>query len=76
MINKNIKKSDLNKNYKIKDERNYGIDLLRVISMIFVLILHCLGHGGILYNTELNSPQYKFVWFIEYVHIVRLTYLH
>lgn len=49
----------------VKTERNYGIDLLRIIAMFFVVILHCLGQGGLLYNTDLNSMQYKFVWFIE-----------
>ena len=27
----------------IKIERNHGIDLLRIVSMFFVVILHCLG---------------------------------
>lgn len=34
-------------------ERNYGIDLLRVISMIGVMALHVLGHGGVLANTKI-----------------------
>lgn len=34
--------------YDISSERNYGIDLLKVISMFFVVILHVLGRGGIL----------------------------
>ena len=29
-------------------QRNYGIDLLRVLSMCFVVVLHALGQGGIL----------------------------
>ena len=28
-------------------QRNYGIDLLRSVSMIMVLTLHILGHGGV-----------------------------
>ncbi len=32
----------------LRQERNYGIDLLRVVSMCFVVILHALGQGGIL----------------------------
>ena len=28
--------------------RNYGIDFLRMISMIMIVMLHTLGHGGIL----------------------------
>lgn len=46
-------------------ERNYGIDLLRIISMLFIIILHCLGNGGVLDNAVVNSSQYKFAWFME-----------
>jgi len=53
------------KNELLKNERNYGIDLLRIVSMSFVVILHCLGQGGILSNAIINSTQYKFSWFIE-----------
>ena len=30
------------------EERNYGIDLLRIVSMMMVVLLHVLGQGGIL----------------------------
>lgn len=30
------------------DSRNYGIDLLRIICMLSVVILHILAHGGVL----------------------------
>ena len=39
---------DLNKPIR---ERNYGIDLLRLVSMFMVVILHVLGAGGILEAT-------------------------
>ena len=44
--------------------RNLGIDILRIISMIGVVFLHVLGHGGIL---KLNhSPaNFSMVWFFE-----------
>ena len=29
-------------------ERNYGIDLLKIVSMFMVVVLHVLRHGGIL----------------------------
>lgn len=32
----------------VSSGRNYGIDLLRVVSMCFVVILHALGQGGVL----------------------------
>ena len=52
---------------EIIDDRNYGIDLLRIIAMFFVVILHCLGHGGVLDNVTINSSQYKLVWLIEII---------
>lgn len=48
-----------------KLERNYGIDVLRILAMFFVVILHSLGHGGVLNNVIVGSLQYKFVWFME-----------
>ena len=49
----------------MKKERNYGIDLLRVISMLFVVILHSLGQGGILNNVVIDSNQYMCGWFLK-----------
>lgn len=46
-------------------QRNYGIDLLRIISMCFVLLLHVLGAGGILNSTEPYSLKYETMWIIE-----------
>lgn len=47
-----------------KTYRNYGIDLLRIVSMIGVVFLHVLGHGGLLYSY--NSPvEFSMVWFLE-----------
>ena len=36
-----------------KSERNYGADLLKIVSMWMIPVLHVLGHGGIL---ELAQP--------------------
>lgn len=52
---------------KKTDNRNYGIDVLRIISMFYVVMLHCLGHGGIIYNATVNSMQYKTSWLIEII---------
>lgn len=46
-------------------ERNYGIDLLRVISMIGVMALHVLGHGGILSNTKILTLNYNIAWLLN-----------
>lgn len=49
----------------MKSERNYGIDLLRIISMLMIIILHILGHGGVLKNTAVLSYRYEAAWFLE-----------
>ncbi len=46
-------------------KRNHGIDLLRIISMIYVLILHTLGLGGILKSLTPGTRQYQVFWFME-----------
>lgn len=48
-----------------KQERNYGIDLLKFISMYMVVQLHVLGCGGILGNCEKFSFNYYVAWFLE-----------
>lgn len=49
----------------ISNKRNYGIDLLRIISMFYVVVLHCLGHGGILDNVCHGTLSFKIAWFME-----------
>lgn len=48
-------------------ERNYGIDILRILAMVMVVTLHILGKGDLLYNEnlELYSIQYKLLWMLE-----------
>ncbi len=48
-----------------KKERNYGIDLLRIVSMFMVVILHVLGEGGVLSNTGSLTLKGELAWFIE-----------
>ena len=41
-------------------KKNQGIELLRIISMIYVMILHCMGKGGVLANaTDRNVLYYS-----------------
>ncbi len=47
------------------NDRNYGIDLLRILSMMGIIILHVLGHGGILDNLDFLSVKYAILWFVE-----------
>lgn len=46
-------------------QRNYGIDFLRIVSMFMVVVLHILGHGGVLKAVPVMSLEYKTVWFVE-----------
>lgn len=48
-------------------EKNYnnGIELLRIFSMFFIVLLHILGNGGILYYTQPLSAKYFISWLIE-----------
>lgn len=50
---------------KLNPNHNYGIDFLRILSMLFVLLLHILKHGGILGNLEKFSLGYNIAWFVE-----------
>lgn len=47
VVNK-MKYEVMNSSLAVKSGRNYGIDLLRFISMVFVVIIHLFEHGGIL----------------------------
>ena len=49
----------------MKKSRNYGIDLLRIFSMFLIVILHTLGHGGILGSVEIHSGKYWGLWLTE-----------
>ena len=48
-----------------KQERNYGIDLLRLVSMFMVVMLHILGGGGILNSTQPLSLRGELFWTLE-----------
>lgn len=45
--------------------RNYGIDLLRILSMLMIVMLHVLRQGGILDTVEDGSKNYYGVWIFE-----------
>jgi len=46
-------------------ERHYGIDLLRVMSMIYIIMLHVLGRGGVLKNLDIGTNHLYAAWFLE-----------
>ena len=62
--NKKIDNINNNKNVEKKNERNYGIDLLRIFSMIQVIILHlCLFSIG--NDIKLSNKKYQSIWCLE-----------
>ena len=55
--------------YALTDRRNYGIDLLRIVSMLMIPILHILGHGGILNGSQVLSAHNETAWFFVAVFL-------
>ena len=49
---------------EIQTKRNYGIDLLRIVSMIMIVTLHVVGKGGLL-STETSFPRKLVLYFFE-----------
>ena len=52
---------------KAKSERNVGLDLLRVVSMLLVVLLHVLGQGGVLGAIDRTAApdSYNIAWLME-----------
>lgn len=48
-------------------KRNSGVDLLRIISMIMIVILHLLGHGGILKEYDVFTAGHYLTWVLEII---------
>lgn len=46
-------------------QRNFGIDALRIVSMMMVVFLHVLGQGGILSATESLGAKHNIAWLLE-----------
>lgn len=47
------------------NSRNHGIDILKITAMLFVVILHFLGHGGVLDNVSRGTGTYYAAWGLE-----------
>ena len=48
-----------------KRERNYGIDLLRLVAMLMVVTLHVLGYGGVLDSITPFTLKSEVFWSLE-----------
>lgn len=46
-------------------ERNYGLDLLRIVSMFLVVNLHVLSQGGAMVRITGHESTYYACWFLE-----------
>ena len=62
MIFKN--NSEIKNNNIQKSIRNYGIDLLRILSMINIINLHINLHSGLL-SAQIGNSKFKSVWRLE-----------
>ena len=47
------------------DKRNYGIDLLRLVSMYMIVVLHVIGQGGVMVRITARPAAYYMVWLPE-----------
>ena len=57
----NITTNELNN----EKERNYGIDALRLLSAIMIVMLHVLSQGGILAASDNLTYRGEFMWWIQ-----------
>lgn len=57
---------NLNNNFKLI-QRNYGIDLARIISMLLIINHHIIYHGGPFSKTKKYSIEYKFLVFYNLI---------
>lgn len=48
-----------------KDNYLVGIDELKIIAMFFIVILHILGHGGVIHAADLFSANYEVATLLE-----------
>lgn len=46
----------------MKKEKNCGIELLRLVSMLMIVVLHTLGEGGLL--SIIIGVNYKIGWLL------------
>lgn len=47
-----------------KQSRNLGVDVLRIVSMLGVVVLHVMGHGGLLKVCQ-TPLKFSMAWFLE-----------
>ena len=50
-------------------ERNYGIDLLRIVLMMMVILGHLFAHTELRATLPLFSPSWFFTWIVQTITI-------
>ena len=45
--------------------RSYGIHLLRIVSMFYVVMLHFIGRGGLSKSVSMGTAQYTVSWVLQ-----------
>lgn len=48
-----------------KPSRNYGVDLLRIVSMLMIIIAHIMTQGGVLSSVKEGTAQYYAAWLLR-----------
>lgn len=66
------KQSELVQYNKI-NEREEGIELLRIILMFMILLMHCFLNMGMLKNSIYNGIATEIAWLIEAFSIIAVT---
>lgn len=52
-------------NNSVKEERNMGIEAMRIFTTFSIMVLHVLGQGGVLEHLTPLSARYEVGWFLE-----------
>ncbi len=47
------------------NDRNYGIDLLRIVAIFMIVMLHLNNHAGIMVSTVKGTVNHNISWFIH-----------
>ncbi len=58
---------------QVHTERNHGIDLLRIVSMLMVVSLHYLGKGGFLEKGGEDTSVFVVAWLLESLSIAAVN---
>lgn len=55
--------------------RNYGIDLLKILSMFFIIVLHINSRGGLFSAVEITSSYYKVILILDIICVSAVIYM-